>query len=282
MIVYLNGRWLDAADATIPIDDRGFLLADGVFETGRLFDGKYFQLDEHLARFAESARQLQLLSPSSEELRAIALQLARRNQLTDGSLRFTLTRGSGGRGLATRGAGPPTLLATLSPMAPDWRERAERGWRVVTARTRRPSPDSVPSQLKALGRVYSLLAFLEAEAAGADDALLLSHTGHVAEGPTWNFFWRSGKVVRTASLDAGILEGVTRAIVLQLSREGGYSVEEGLWPIDEVMAADEAFASMTSVGIVPVRSLDKVVFPSADCGAELQRRYWTYVARSLA
>ena len=282
MIVYLNGRWLDARGAAIPIDDRGFLLADGVFETGRLFRGKYFRFDEHLARFADSARQLRLVPPPRDELRDIALQLAERNEFTDGSLRFTLTRGSGGRGLGTRGAGPQTLLATLSPLSPDWRERAERGWTVVTARTRRPSPDSVPSQLKALGRVYSLLAFLEAEAAGTDDALLLSHTGHVAEGPTWNFFWRRGGVVRTASLEAGILEGVTRAIVLQLSRAAGYEVEEGLWPIGEVRSADEAFASMTSVGIVPLRSLDEVVFPSADCAADLQRRYWAYVELSLA
>ena len=281
MIVYLNGRWLDEREAAIPIDDRGFLLADGVFETGRLVHGRYFRLDEHLARFAESARQLQLMPPASDQLRDIAMQLAEKNQLTEGSLRFTLTRGPGGRGLGTRGAGPQTLLATLAQVAPDWRERAEQGWRLITAKTRRPSPQSVPSQLKALGRVYSLLAFLEAEAAGADDALLLSADGFVAEGPTWNFFWRTGRTVRTASLDAGILEGVTRSIVLELAQGAGYQVEEGLWDVQEVLAADEAFASMTSSGIVPVRQVDGVVFPGADCAPLLQTRYWHYVQQSL-
>jgi len=282
MIVYLNGHWLDAREAAIPIGDRGFLLADGVFETGRLYQGRYFRLDEHFARLAESALQLRLTPPPADELRDIALQLAQRNRLSDGSLRITLTRGPGGRGLGTRGAGPQTLLATLSPLAQDWRARAEKGWTVITARTRRPAPESVPAQLKALGRVYSVLATLEAEAAGADDALLLSAHGHVAEGPTWNFFWRRGRTIRTASLAAGILEGVTRGIVLQLAREAGYTIEEGLWFGDDATAADEAFASMTSAGIVPVRNLDHCVFPSADCAADLQRRYWAYVERSLA
>ena len=281
MIVYLNGRWLDAREAAIPIGDRGFLLADGVFETGRLINGRYFRLDQHLDRFSESARQLKLTAPSHHELREIATQLTERNELADGSLRFTLTRGPGGRGLDTRGSGPPTLLATLSRIAPDWRERAARGWHIVTAQTRRPSPQSVPSQLKALGRVYALLAHLEAEAAGADDALLLSAAGDVAEGPTWNFFWRKGPTLRTASLDAGILEGLTRGIIIQVAQEAGYDTEEGLWPLADLFSADEAFASMTSVGVVPVRSLDGFHFPSSDCAMLLQRRYWDYVEHTL-
>jgi branched-chain amino acid aminotransferase len=215
-------------------------------------------------------------------LHAIAAELVRRNAQSDGSLRFTLTRGRGGRGLGTAGSGPPTLLATLSPIAPDWRERAARGWQIVTAKTRRPSPLSVPSQLKALGRVYSILAHLEAEVAGVDDALFLSSDGHVAEGPTWNFFWRKGPTLRTASLDAGVLEGLTRGIILELAGHAGYHTEEGLWPTADLLSADEAFASMTSMGVVPIRSLDGFVFASTDAATLLQRRYWDLVQHSIA
>ncbi|MGQ0560656.1 MAG: aminotransferase class IV [Gemmatimonadota bacterium] len=277
MIVYLNGAWLEAKTAGLPIDDRGFLLADGVFETARLVDGRYFRLNQHLDRLADSAFALRLTTPDHEELSAIALELAARNRLTEGSLRITITRGRGGRGLDTRGAGPQTLLVTLAPIAQDWRARAARGWHLIISTTRRPSPVSVPSHIKALGRVYALLAHLEAEAAGVDDALLLSADGDIAEGPTWNFFWRKADVIRTASLDAGVLEGVTRGIILQLAREAGYRTEEGFWTAADLVDADEGFASLTSVGVVPIRSIDGRALPTDDGAALLQRKYWEHV-----
>ena len=277
MIVYLNGKWLDANEAAIPIDDRGFLLADGVFETARLVAGKYFRLQQHLDRLSESAGHLKIAAPSHDELQTIFEELAERNSLTEGSLRVTLTRGRGGRGLDTRGAGPTTVLVTISPVAADWRERAAKGWTLATVSIRRPQPNSVPAQLKALGRVYAILAKLESEAAGADDALLLSADDYIAEGPTWNFFWRKGRIVRTAALDIGVLEGVTRSILFDLLRDLGYQVEEGRWRRDELDDADECFASMTSVGVVPIRSLDGKPFQSDDCAVELQKKYWTFV-----
>jgi branched-chain amino acid aminotransferase len=278
MIVYLNGEWIPAERATIPIDDRGFLLADGVFETARLVDGRYFRLQQHLDRLAASAQALRLATPTFAELHAIAHRLAEVNAISNGSLRITLTRGRGGRGLNTRGAGPPTVLATLAPVAADWHERAARGWHLIVAQTRRPATLSVPSHIKALGRVYAILAHLESEQAGVDDALLLTADGAIAEGPTWNFFWRKGDVVRTAALAGGVLEGVTRGIILQLARDAGYATEEGLWPPADLADADEAFASMTSVGVVPIRSLDGRTFPADDCAALLQRGYWEFVA----
>jgi len=281
MIVYLNGEWIDAATATIPIDDRGFLLADGVFETARLAGGKYFRLDQHIARLSESARQLRIPTPEPDRLRQIFSEIVTCNQLTDASLRITITRGRGGRGLDTRGAGPPTVLVTAAPVAIDWRERAARGWTLITARTRRPAPESVPSQLKALGRVYAILAHLEAEDAGTDDALLLTADGAIAEGPTWNFFWRSGSVLRTAALAGGVLEGITRSIILDLARSLGYEIEEGHWPPTDLLTADEAFASMTSVGIVPIRSLDGKRFEADDCASLLQQKYWEFVTAEL-
>lgn len=277
MIVYLNGDWLESEAARIPIDDRGFLYADGVFETARLVRGKYFRLQQHLDRLKQSAAQLKLDVPTSDELHAILEQLALRNALTEASVRITITRGPGGRGLDTRGAGPQTVLATISPVAADWRERAARGWSLITAQTRRPSPQSVPAQLKALGRVYAILAHLEAEVAGADDALLLTADGHVAEGPTWNFFWRKGHTIRTADVRGGVLEGVTRQIILDLAQGNGLRTEEGFWPVSDVVGADEAFASMTSVGVVPIRSLDGYAFPADHTAALLQREYWSVV-----
>ena len=281
MIVYLNGDWIPRDEARIPITDRGFLFSDGVFETARLHEGKYFRLEKHLLRLQESAATLKLPMPPISELTRIADEIAARNDLSNASLRITITRGSGGTGLKTKGAERPTLLVTIAPVASDWREKAARGWSLITAKTLRPSPDSVPSQLKALGRVYAILATLEAETAGADDALLLTADRKIAEGPTWNFFWRAGRTVRTAALDGGILEGVTRSIIMDLARSEGFSVEEGLWPRAELDHADEAFATMTSQGVVPIRSIDAREFGPPDCATLLQRRYWDLVTAEL-
>lgn len=281
MIVYLNGEWLPLEAARIPINDRGFLFSDGVFETARLHAGHYFRLEQHLARLGESARMLELAVPPNVELIQLAHRIADENHLSEGSLRITITRGAGGAGLKTRGADQPTVLITIAPVADDWRGRAARGWTLITASTLRPSPHSVPAQLKALGRVYAILATLEAERAGADDALLLTANREIAEGPTWNFFWRKQRVIRTAALEGGILEGVTRRIMMEIARAEGYQVQEGLWPRNELDDADEAFATMTSQGVVPIRSLDGRALPPTDCASLFQRRYWDMVAAEV-
>src|SRR5918992_565898 len=117
MLVYLNGDWIPLHEARIPVTDRGFLFSDGVFETARLHLGKYFRLQQHLQRLEESAATLRLPLPSSTQLIEIANEIARRNHLTEASLRVTITRGSGGAGLKSRGADRPTLLVTISAVA---------------------------------------------------------------------------------------------------------------------------------------------------------------------
>ncbi|MGH7460884.1 MAG: aminotransferase class IV [Longimicrobiales bacterium] len=280
-IVYLNGDWLEAEEARIPISDRGFLLGDGVFETARLHQGRYFRLTEHLNRLAASAEFLRLNVPAPGELVRVAEELARANQASEASLRITVTRGSGGRGLGRRGAGPPTVLAVLNTLPEDWIDRAARGWTLRTSSFRRPPATSVPAQLKGLGRAYALLAHFEAEDAGFDDALLLSSDGYVAEGPTWNLFWCAGSTLFTPSLESGILAGVTRALIVDLARRAGLSVEEGLFNRERLDGADEVFATMTSNGIVPVRRLDARSLPSGPIAAQLQMAYWEQVQQEL-
>lgn len=274
MIVWLDGRWLDAEDATLSIRDRGFLMADGVYETGRLFDGGYFRLGAHLERLERSGAILGIPIPPAAELTAIAYELAHRNAISDGSLRIVVTRGTGTR---------TTVLLTLEPVAADWRDRAARGWTLVTARTRRPPADSVPAGLKTLGRPYALLARREAAAAGADDALLLSADGHVAEGTAWNLFWRSGDTLCTPSLDVGILDGITRATLLELAPAHGLVLSEGRWPRAALDHADELFATMSSLGVVTIRQLDdRSLDPESPAAATLADAYWRTVAREAA
>lgn len=280
-IVYLNGEYLEDDRAAIPISDRGFLLGDGVFETARLHRGHYFRLRQHLRRLQASAAHLRLELPPLDELAEIAHALARHNDFTEASLRITVTRGSGGRGLSRTGAGPNTVLVTLSALSANWYERAAQGWRIAVAATRRPTTTSIPAQLKGLGRIYALLAHFEAEELGADDALLLSAEGWVAEGPTWNVFWRRGPIIYTPSVEAGILQGVTRGLMLELAAAAGYKTEEGLYPPAQLDDADEIFATMTSAGVVPFSELNGRTLTDRSAAARLQNDYWSRVQSEL-
>ena len=280
MIAYVDGAWQDAEAGTVPIHDRGFLLGDGVYDTCRVFEGRYFLFPEHARRLHASAAVLRIPVPGVAELHDLALQLLERNggpELAHAVLRITATRGSGGRGVGTRGAGPTRLVMTLRRLPEDWRAQARQGWSCVTADVRHPPAAVMPPALKGQGRIFSLLATLDAEAAGCDEALLLSTDGKIAEGATWNVFWRAGERLRTPAEDTGILAGVTRAVVMDVARDAGYIVEEGAWERSELDGADEAFATMTSRGLVPLRTLDGRAFPSTEAADRLTAAYWDRV-----
>jgi len=266
---YLDGQWIDEDDAVIPADDRGFLHGDAVFETGRLVRGGFFRLGRHLDRLAASAQALALPLPPLADLLAIARGLAERNPFTEATLRITLTRG-GRRG--------PTLLATLTPLPADWRERAAAGWRVITATVCHPPLDCLPP-VKTPGRLHGLVARAQARGAGADDALLLTPGGDVCEGPTWNIFWRNGDTLYTPSADTGLLDGVTRAAILELAPALGYPVVQGRFARGALDGADEIFATMTSSGVVPFSALDGRALPAEHRRAalHLQQDYWKRV-----
>jgi branched-chain amino acid aminotransferase len=273
MDVFLNGDWVPEHEARIPIDDRGFLFGDGVFESVRLHEGGFFRLDAHCRRLCAGAAALGLPDPDAALLHDIADRLREQHALAEGTLRITFTRGS-------EAAASPTLLVTLKPMSADWLERAERGWRLITAEIRHPPAEALPPHVKSLGRLHGLLAKLEASRAGVDDALLLSTTGAITEGPTWNVFWRVGRRLRTPALSVGVLDGVTRASFLELAPVLGYEIEEGRWDRRELDQADEIFATMSSVGCVSITELDGRTLDPARCEAApaLRKRYWQLVS----
>jgi branched-subunit amino acid aminotransferase/4-amino-4-deoxychorismate lyase len=272
VIVYLDGRWIEERDAAVPVRDPGFISADAVFETARLFDGGYFRFERHLDRLEQSAAMLGIPLPPRALLRSIAFELAERNALRDGAFRITITRG---------GTTGPLVLATLVPIAAEWTERARRGWRLITARTRTPPPYVVPPALKATGRPWSLLARREAAEAGVDDALILTTHGAVAEGPAWNVFWRRANTLCTPALETGILDGVTRSEVLAIATALGLDTEEGIYGRDVLDFADEILATMTSVGPVNITELDGRQLAEPAFGPRLRAAYWQLVATSV-
>lgn len=275
MIVYLNGAYLEDSNAVIPVDDRGFLYGDAVFETCRWHSHGYFHFDEHMSRFARGAKSLHLDAPPTPTLRRIARHLAATNPTEDAVFRVTLTRGS-------VSAREPTVLATLQPLPADWRQTAQLGWTLITAQTRHPPLSALPSHIKSVGRLHGILARFEAQDAGADDALLLSPEGDVVEGPTWNIFWRKDNTLFTPAIETGILEGVTRSVILTLADQNGFHVVEGRWPRADLDDANEIFACMTSLGVVPIKRLDAEPVGGQTNAVDLiSAAYWRLVAESV-
>jgi branched-chain amino acid aminotransferase len=273
MIVALGGRLMPEDDAAISIHDRGFLFADAVFETALLHDGGFFRLRDHLERLSASAAAMRIAAPVVSDVDRLVREVVSANELRNANIRMTLTRG----------VRDPVLLVTAREFDHARAAAARNGWRIITARTRRPSTASVPAQLKAVGRTYALLARHEATDAGVDDALLLTDHSHVCEGPTWNVFWRRGDILCTPALEAGVLAGITRTTLMQVAPELGLRVREGLFDRSELDHADEIFATMTSAGVVPFRELDGRVLPSGTGTADaLHEAYRAVVAREAA
>lgn len=284
MIVYLNGAFLEQEAAHVSVSDRGFLYGDALYESVRVLRSGYVRFDEHYDRLRRGAEALRIPVPAPDELRRIGGELAARNALFDGTLRVMLTRGPGGEGLAPRDAGPPTVLVTLAAI-PEGRIRgAETGWRAIVASARRATV-ALPTSIKSANRLDAILAKLEAEAAGADEAILLTTEGWVAEGTICNVFWRHGDALYTPSLEVGILPGVTRGIVLELAEREGWRVEQGRYPAEALRSAAEIFLTMTSLGPVRVRMLDGRALPAggaADRWPVLREAYGELVSAEAA
>lgn len=254
-IVHLDGALVRASEARISPFDRGFLRGDGVFETFRAYTGIPFGLDEHLARLANSCRLTRI--PMPNDLAHRVQQVLRANALeeTDAAVRITITRGPGGPGVSPRGAGPPTVLVTAAPVTVPV-ETYTRGIQLMTARRLRISPEALEPAMKTTNYLVNVLARLEAEDAGADDALFLDAEGIAVETTQANLFAVFGHRLRTPPLESGCLAGVTRAAVIRLAREAGLAVDEAPLTPEALREADEVFVTGSVSEVVPVVGLD--------------------------
>jgi branched-chain amino acid aminotransferase len=260
---WIDGQLVDAEERWLRVTDRGFQLGDGVFETLRTRRGWPIELDEHLARLAESAAALaiQLDDDAGDVLTRAIHELLDADELAtaDAALRITVSRGSlPGRGMLPPGwrDARPSVVVQAWPYRPPSAELLERGARAITSALRK-DPSSRLAGVKTTSRADHVFARLEAERAGVDEALFLTIDGHVAEATSANVFAIAGEDLATPPRSAGILSGTTRSWLL------GHAGAEGLRPVerdlgrDEVLGADEAFLTSSVAGIVPLVELDR-------------------------
>lgn len=249
----LGGRLLPEAEARVSAFDRGFLYADGLFETLRCYGGRPFLLSDHWARLSVSAAFLGISVPAVDPA-ALVDRVLEANGLADASIRITLSRGPVPPGPRPERASEPTLLVQARPLRGDLERNAARG---IGARR-------LPWPLRARGlplQGHKTLAYLPSVAAlGAvpegEEPLLETTEGHLSEGATTNLFWIAGGRLFTPHLDTGCLPGITRGFVLSFAARLGLPAEEGLYPANSLAGADEAFATNSVVEVTPLVHLD--------------------------
>ena len=255
--VYVNGRITSKAEATISVYDHGYLYGDGVFEGIRVYDGRVFKLEEHLDRLYSSARHIMLQVPLERDaMRDAIIQTARASGLRDAYIRPVISRGPGDLGIDPRKCGVPSVIIIVDAIQLYPKEAYERGLRMITATVRRPAPDALNGRIKSLNYLNNILARIEANQAGVDEALMLTADGYVCECSADNIFVVTGGQIWTPAPHLGLLQGVTRDVVLGLARELGIPATERVFTLYDVYAADECFLTGTGAEVGPVVEID--------------------------
>ena len=276
----INGRRCDPQDAKVSVMDHGFLYGDGVFEGLRFYSGRVLLLNEHLKRLKASADALRMTLPMSPgDIRAAIYDVVEATGLKDGYLRLVVTRGEGPLGVDPTHCSNGQLIIiadTLSLVDADIRAA---GAKLIIAGTRRLAGDQLDSRIKSLNYLNQIMARLEANAAGADEAVVLNQAGCVAEGTADNVFIAQSGALITPPVTDGALEGITRGLIIALASDNGIHVKErSLTPYD-LYTADECFLTGTGAELIPVREVSGR--PLAQCPGDIFRSIEALFRRAL-
>ncbi|MGW8257051.1 MAG: branched-chain-amino-acid transaminase [Thermoguttaceae bacterium] len=255
--IYISGTFYDKEDAKISVYDHGLLYGDGVFEGIRSYGGKAFRLEEHLDRLWNSAKAIVLEIPMSKaEMTKTIEQALEINQIKDGYIRVLVTRGEGSLGLDPNRCHDPRVVVIADHIALYPPEFYEKGLEIVTVSTVRNHHAALSPRIKSLNYLNNILAKIEGLQAGCNEALMLNCRGEVAECTGDNIFLvRAGRLL-TPTIDAGILEGITREAVIELAAQAGIEVRETTLTKHDVYIADECFLTGSAAEVVPVVRVD--------------------------
>lgn len=273
MKVYLNGEFVPEEDAKISVFDHGLLYGDGVFEGIRAYDGYVFKLDRHIERLYDSAKAIALEIPiSKEQMTQAVLETLRVNKLRSAYIRPVVTRGVGDLGIDPRRChGKPSVIV----MVKEWKslygeEKSQQGLRAIVAHTRARSPDSLSQNIKSLNYLSNIMAKIEANFAGVDEAIMLDSNGFVAEGTADNvFIVKNGTIFVPPTVTN--LPGITRETVIELASKEQIPVREEFFGVPALYAADECFITGTAAEIAPIVEIDKRIIGTGKPGPITQK-----------
>ncbi len=257
MLVYVNGKFHPKDKASISVFDHGFLYGDGIYETLRAYHGKLFLLSKHLSRLKHSAEAIALKLPMSADKIGEALyETLNVNKLTEAYVRIHLSRGRGEIGLDPGLCAAPTMIIVAQPFKDYPAVQFERGVSAAIVTTRRNHPRALPPSVKSTNFLNNILAKRESLRTKAAEGIMLNWEGYVAEGTISNVFMVKKGTLHTPHLDTGILNGVTRELVLHLARKARIPTKEDKFKPQDLASADECFITNTTVEVLPVTRID--------------------------
>jgi len=258
LIVYIDGEYYPKSQAKISVYDHGLLYGDGVFEGIRAYNGVVFKLKEHIDRLYRSAHALMLQIPiEDDEMTRAVLGTLRRNKLNDAYIRLVVTRGVGDLGLDPRKCPKPSIIIITDAISLHSSEAKEKGITTMISWVRRNSVDATTHEVKSLNYLNSVLAKIEANGNGADEAICLDKNGFISEGVGENLFIVKNCKILTPPSSTGALAGITAQVVVKLAAKLGYEVTETNITPFQLFTADEAFFTGTAAEIVPIREVNK-------------------------
>lgn len=255
--VWIDGKLYDKQDAKISVYDHGLLYGDGVFEGIRVYDGRIFECDAHVRRLWESAKAIRLEIPMTPDRFVQAMnETIAANGFRDCYIRAVVTRGVGDLGLDPRRSSRPSVIIIADLLSVYPVEMYERGMSVITSSVIRSHPASLSPRIKSLNYLNNVLAKIEANDADVPEAVMLNHVGNVAECTADNIFVvRWGRVL-TPKVSDGILEGITRRVIIELCHELHIPVMEVTLQKHDLYVADELFVTGTGAEVMPVTRID--------------------------
>lgn len=261
---WINQTIKPAHEATISVFDHGLLYGDGVFEGLRFYNGKTFMLEAHLQRLQNSAAGIELELPYSLEQIALAIeQLIEASASDSGYLRLVVTRGEGSLGIDPRKCARPNLFIIADELAVMDVTDPSQGVRLHVAQTRRTPAQCLDPKVKSLNYLNNILARIEANHAGCEEALMLNLDGYVSEGSVDNVFIVVDGVLKTPPLEDGMLAGITRAVVIDVAAQAGIPCEQVSLRVSDLQQADECFLTGTGAELIPVRQIAEQHLPVA-------------------
>jgi branched-chain amino acid aminotransferase len=258
----------------VSVFDHGLLYGDGIFEGIRSYNGSVFQLDAHIDRLYDSAKFIQLEIPiSRDELIEAILATLRRNHLRDAYIRLVVTRGTGDLGIDPASCKRATIFVIAEPAISILGSKGPKVYNVIIASVRRDNVDATSHEVKSLNYLNSVMARLEANNAGANDAIMLDARGFVSEAGATNIFIVKDRRVFTPAHSSGILHGITRACIIRLCSNLGFEITERDVTPFEMQTADEVFLAGTKGEIIAIGNVNHRRIGSGGVGPMTRRLY---------
>jgi branched-chain amino acid aminotransferase len=270
--VWIDGKLVDKERAAVSVYDHGLLYGDGVFEGIRLYSGRIFRPEAHLRRLFDSAKAIRLNIPfTAQQLTAAIYETAKVNKLSDCYVRLVVTRGVGALGIDPAKCATPSVFIITDLIAVYPKEAYQNGVSVIVSSIVRTHPNALSPRIKSLNYLNNVLARIEATDAGVPDAIMLNHLGNVSECTVANIFLTRDGMVFTPTLSEGILEGVTRNVIIELCREMDIPVRERIVERHDLYISDECFLTGSGAEVMPVTKIDNRPVGNGDVGPITKR-----------